>query len=68
VSVLMGSEPLFGALIAGLWLGERLGLQGWIGGLLIVVATLGTLRLGRAEALVEGEGRVPAARPGTPVL
>lgn len=68
VSVLMGSEPLFGALIAGLWLGERLGLQGWIGGLLIVVATLGTLRLGRAKAPVEGEDRGPAARPGAPVL
>lgn len=39
VSLLMGSEPLFGAIIAGLWLGERLGLQGWIGGLLIIAAT-----------------------------
>jgi len=36
----MGSEPLFGAAIAGFWLGERLGLQGWIGGLLIVSATV----------------------------
>ena len=40
VSLLMGSEPLFGAAIAGFWLGERLGLQGWIGGLLIVSATV----------------------------
>ena len=44
VSLLMGSEPLFGALIAGLWLGERLGLQGWLGGLLILTATFCALR------------------------
>ncbi len=44
VSLLMGSEPLFGAIIAGLWLGERLGLQGWIGGLLIIAATFCALR------------------------
>jgi len=49
VSLLMGSEPLFGALIAGFWLGERLGLQGWIGGLLIMIATLGSLYLGRKD-------------------
>ncbi|WP_254621424.1 DMT family transporter [Stutzerimonas stutzeri] len=50
VSLLMGCEPLFGALIAGFWLGERLGLQGWIGGLLIMIAALGTLRLGRQDS------------------
>ncbi len=55
VSLLMGSEPLFGALIAGFWLGERLGLQGWIGGLLIMIATLGTLRLGREDSPGVGE-------------
>jgi drug/metabolite transporter (DMT)-like permease len=60
VSLLMGSEPLFGALIAGLWLRERLGLQGWIGGLLIMIATLGTLRFGRSEALVVAESELPA--------
>lgn len=49
VSLLMGSEPLFGALIAGVWLGERLGVHGWIGGLMILLATLGTLRLGRTQ-------------------
>lgn len=38
VALLMGSEPLWGALIAALWLGDRLTLQGWIGGLLIVVS------------------------------
>ncbi|WP_036993317.1 DMT family transporter [Stutzerimonas stutzeri] len=60
VSLLMGSEPLFGALIAGFWLGERLGLQGWIGGLLIMIATLGTLRLGRTQAPVAVNSRLPA--------
>lgn len=59
VSLLMGSEPLFGALIAGLWLGERLSVQGWIGGLLIMVATLGTLRTVRADPLAI-EGAAPA--------
>lgn len=42
VSLLMGSEPLFGALFAVLWLNESLSLQAWIGGLLIVAATLWT--------------------------
>lgn len=36
VALLMGSEPLWGALIAMLWMGERMAAQGWIGGLLIV--------------------------------
>lgn len=38
VALLMGSEPLWGALIAVLWLGERMALQGWLGGLLIVAS------------------------------
>jgi drug/metabolite transporter (DMT)-like permease len=38
VALLMGSEPLWGALIAVLWMGERLTVQGWLGGLLIVVS------------------------------
>lgn len=42
VSLLMGSEPLFGALFAVLWLNEQLSLQAWLGGLLIVGATLWT--------------------------
>ncbi|WP_068827573.1 DMT family transporter [Pseudomonas sp. BMS12] len=42
VSLLMGSEPLFGALFAVLWLNEALSLQAWAGGLLIVAATLWT--------------------------
>lgn len=36
VSLLMGSEPAFGALIACLWLGERLTLPAWLGGILMV--------------------------------
>lgn len=38
VALLMGSEPLWGALIAVLWLGERMALQGWVGGGLIVAS------------------------------
>ncbi|WP_211441980.1 DMT family transporter [Collimonas humicola] len=40
VSLLMGSEPVFGALFAAFWLGEQLSLLSWIGGALIVAATL----------------------------
>ena len=65
VSLLMGSEPLFGAIIAGLWLGERLTLTEWSGGLLIMLATLGALRFGSVAAPVVGEGREPAACPAT---
>jgi drug/metabolite transporter (DMT)-like permease len=63
VSLLMGSEPLFGALIAGLWLGERLGMQGWIGGLLIMVATLGTLWLSRSDSPAPRSSTVDGALP-----
>lgn len=53
VALLTGSEPAFGALFAWLWLGERISLSGWIGGGLIVVASLAaTVRWQR-----------PAARP-----
>lgn len=38
VSLLMGSEPVFGALFAVYWLGEVVSPLGWLGGLLIVVA------------------------------
>ena len=38
VALLMGSEPVFGALVAGLWLGESVGAPGWVGGLMIVAA------------------------------
>ncbi|HAQ87701.1 MAG TPA: EamA family transporter, partial [Pseudomonas sp.] len=63
VSLLMGSEPLFGALIAGLWLGERLGMQGWIGGLLIMIATLGTLWLSRSDSPAPRSSTVDGALP-----
>ncbi|OLL32553.1 EamA family transporter [Burkholderia sp. SRS-W-2-2016] len=45
VSLLMGSEPAFGALFACLWLGERISLTAWVGGGLIVAASvLATVR------------------------
>lgn len=39
-SLLMGSEPLFGALFAALWLDEKLSWAAWAGGLMIIVSTL----------------------------
>ncbi|MDF3932510.1 DMT family transporter [Pseudomonas citronellolis] len=39
-SLLMGMEPLFGAFFAVLWLNEQLSPLAWIGGCLIVVASL----------------------------
>ncbi|GAB2787504.1 DMT family transporter [Halomonas shantousis] len=39
-SLLMGSEPLFGALFAALWLSEQLSAFAWVGGVLIVSASL----------------------------
>ncbi|WP_092005632.1 DMT family transporter [Paraburkholderia lycopersici] len=44
VALLMGSEPVFGALFACMWLGERLSLSAWTGGMLIVAASLLALR------------------------
>ncbi len=38
VSLLMGSEPVFGTLFAVLWLGERMTLPGWAGAVLMVLA------------------------------
>ncbi|GAB2924211.1 DMT family transporter [Paraburkholderia jirisanensis] len=40
VALLMGSEPAFGALFAYVWLGEQLSVWGWVGGGLIVFASL----------------------------
>jgi drug/metabolite transporter (DMT)-like permease len=40
VALLMGSEPAFGALFACLWLGEKISPMVWVGGGLIVVASL----------------------------
>jgi drug/metabolite transporter (DMT)-like permease len=36
----MGSEPAFGALFACIWLGERISTTAWIGGALIVAASI----------------------------
>lgn len=51
VSLLMGSEPLWGALIAALALGDRMTPQGWVGGLLIVVSAGWVARPGKAGRL-----------------
>ena len=52
VGLLMGSEPAFGALFASLWLGERIPALGWVGGGLIVVASLlATVRWQRAPSV-----------------
>jgi drug/metabolite transporter (DMT)-like permease len=40
VSLLMGSEPAFGALFACIWLGERISVTAWVGGALIVAASI----------------------------
>jgi drug/metabolite transporter (DMT)-like permease len=40
VSLLLGSEPLWGALFAVHWLGEPLAPAGWIGGLMIAGAAV----------------------------
>lgn len=42
VALLMGTEPVFGALFAVVWLGEQLPPMVWLGGLLIVAAPLWT--------------------------
>lgn len=44
LALLMGSEPLFGALAAVGMLGEPLSLSGWLGGLLIVGAAYGVVK------------------------
>lgn len=40
VSILMGTEPVFGALFAVVWLQESLSFLSWIGGLLIVGSSI----------------------------
>lgn len=50
VALLMGSEPLWGALIAMLWMGERMTAQGWLGGLMIVGAAWWVTRRTAGEA------------------
>ncbi len=53
VALLTGSEPVFGALFAVLWLGESLSVASWVGGLLMVAASLWTVRPRRQAALAE---------------
>jgi drug/metabolite transporter (DMT)-like permease len=49
VALLMGSEPAFGALFAWFWLGEKISLIAWVGGGLIVAASmLATVRWRKA--------------------
>jgi drug/metabolite transporter (DMT)-like permease len=55
VSLLMGSEPVFGALFARLWLGDQLTASAWLGGSLIVGAALwATMRPAPNRALPAG--------------
>ncbi|WP_432722635.1 DMT family transporter [Jeongeupia wiesaeckerbachi] len=51
VSLLMGSEPVFGALFAAAWLGERLTPLAWCGAVLIVAASLWATLPRRAAAI-----------------
>jgi drug/metabolite transporter (DMT)-like permease len=52
VALLMGSEPVFGALFACAWLGERLTVSAWAGGALIVAASLlATVKSVRKQAV-----------------
>jgi drug/metabolite transporter (DMT)-like permease len=49
-SLLMGSEPAFGAVFACLFLGESVSLMGWLGGAMIVLASMmSTLDRGQAK-------------------
>lgn len=51
VALLTGSEPVFGALFAVLWLGESLPLGSWLGGGLMVAASLWAVRPRRTVQL-----------------
>ncbi|KAF0811706.1 hypothetical protein IGB42_03865 [Andreprevotia sp. IGB-42] len=51
VALLMGSEPVFGALFAVVWLGEQLTPVAWLGGLLIVAASLWAILPARTPKL-----------------
>jgi drug/metabolite transporter (DMT)-like permease len=54
VSLLMGSEPVFGALFAMYWLGEAVSGWGWLGGLLIVVSAWWVTMPRAADAARQG--------------
>lgn len=49
VSLLMGTEPVFGALFAVYWLDESLSVAGWFGGFLMVAASLWAVRPKKAD-------------------
>ena len=49
VGLLMGTEPVWGALFAVAWMGERMTNAGWVGGVLIVMAALWMLRQRNGE-------------------
>ena len=51
VALLLGSEPLWGALFAVFWLGEPLGPAGWLGGLMIAGAAVWVSVPGNRAAL-----------------
>lgn len=65
VSLLMGSEPLFGALFAAFWLDERLSVGAWAGGCAIVFASLWAIRASAPGGMSEPDA--PAARPAEAV-
>lgn len=54
-SLLMGSEPLFGALFAVLWLQEALTPLAWLGGILIVASSLWATRPRQPHAVAVQE-------------
>lgn len=64
VTLLMGTEPVFGALFAGVWLGEKLTVLAWVGGGLIVLASLLASVVGRKE---RDRGAAPDAERLEPV-
>lgn len=50
-ALLMGSEPLFGALFAAVWLQEQLSATAWAGGMMIVAASLWAARPRKVQQL-----------------
>ncbi|MES2529782.1 MAG: DMT family transporter [Pseudomonadota bacterium] len=68
VALLMGSEPIFGAMFAMVWLGESMSLAGWFGGSLIVTsAWMASMPLRRGAPPVSRPERSDVVRacPGT---
>lgn len=63
VALLGGCEPAFGAVLAALWLDERLGAWGWSGAALIIAAAL--LAVLPTPAPIRAGKTVPAADAGT---